>query len=73
MRVPFSDVFATNPDGSFSTRSQVQIGSAALSQGASFRPGALFSGVDITQYVGHDLEVEHVGGVVVVRGVLLSN
>lgn len=69
MRVTFDEVFQQNPNGSYSPRSTVKIGGVTMNPGVSFTPGVSFSGVDITQYVGRDLEVEkHSDGTIEVKG-----
>ncbi|MGH9824017.1 MAG: hypothetical protein ACREDR_12290 [Blastocatellia bacterium] len=66
VRVSFSQVFQTNPDGSISPRSRVRIGSAEFGPGASFRPGVAFSGVDIAAMAGRDLAITRDGDIVVI-------
>lgn len=70
MRVPFSDVFQDNGDGSYTPKVPVQIGGVSLGTGVSFRPGVSFSGIDIAQYAGHDLDVNYLDdGTAVINGV----
>lgn len=70
MRVPFSQVFSRNADGSCTPRGAVQIGGVTMGPGVSFTAGVSFSGVDIAQYAGHDLDVEQRGdGTMVIKGV----
>jgi hypothetical protein len=41
-----------------------------MGPGVSFTPGVSFSGVDIAQYAGHDLDVEQrADGTMVIKGV----
>lgn len=69
MRVRFSEVFNSNPDGSFSPRSAVRIGGVTMGTGVSFRRGVSFSGIDIATYAGRDLEVEQAAdGVIKIEG-----
>jgi hypothetical protein len=69
MRVPFSQVFSQNPDGTVTPRSQVTIGGVTMGPGVTFTRGVAFSGIDIASMAGRDLEVEYQGQVVVVKGV----
>ncbi len=41
------DDFQHNPDGSWSPRHQIQIGSIMMGSGVSFRPGVSFNGIDL--------------------------
>jgi len=58
MRVPFNEVFNDNGDGSYTPRGAVRIGGVTMGAGVAVRGGLSFSGVDIAQYAGKDLEVE---------------
>jgi len=69
MRVPFSQVFAQNPDGTVTPRTQVSVGGVTMGPGVTFTRGVVFSGIDIASMAGHDLDVEYQGQVVVVKGV----
>ena len=70
MRVSFDEVFQTNQDGSISPKATVKIGGTTMNPGVSFRPGVSFSGVDLAQYAGKDLEVEQQpDGTIVVESV----
>jgi hypothetical protein len=62
-------VFQTNPNGSVSPRTTVQIGGVTMGPGVAFTPGVSFSGVDIASLVGHDLEIHQSGNVTVITTV----
>ena len=69
MRVSFNEVFQNNNDGSYSPKGIVKIGGVTMSPGVSFRPGVLFSGVDIAIYAGRGLEVEkEPDGTIIIKG-----
>jgi translation elongation factor EF-1alpha len=68
MRVPFSDVFEINPNGSVSPRTRVRIGGVTMGSGVSFGRGAFFGGVELASYIEHDLEIEYEGDIVVIKG-----
>ncbi len=71
MRVLFSHVFKANEDGSYTPKHRVEIGGITMGSGKiRYKPGVLFSGVDIASYVGRDLEVDqHDDLTVEIRGV----
>lgn len=70
MRVSFDEVFETRPNGAITPRGTVRIGGVTMGPGVSFTRGVVFSGVDIANYEGHDLEVEQQDdGTVAINGV----
>jgi hypothetical protein len=72
MRVPFSHLFHTDPDGSITPRTSIQICGVTVGPGMSFPPRAPLNGVDltalITALIGHDLEIQQLGGAIIVVG-----
>jgi hypothetical protein len=69
MRVAFSEIFNDNGDGSYTPKGAIRVGAVTMGSGVAFRSGVQFSGVDIAQYVGKDLEiVTHPGGIVEITG-----
>jgi hypothetical protein len=68
MRVPFSQIFQANPDGSISPKRAVHINGMTMGPGVAFGGGVSFGGVDITALRGRDLEVEYHSDVVVIKG-----
>lgn len=69
MRVPFSQVFRVNPNGSVSPKTTVVFGGVTMGPGVSFGKGAFFGGVEITAHIGKDLEIEHKGGTVILKSI----
>ena len=67
MRYKFSDVFSVI-NGSISPKTQVQIGGVTMSPGVSFGGGVSFSGVDLSQHAGKDIEGDVQNGVLVIKG-----
>jgi hypothetical protein len=64
MRVPFSQIFSVNLDGSVSPKVPVAIGGITMGgPGVTFGRGAWFAGVEIAAHVGKDLEVVQDGEV----------
>ena len=66
-RVKFDDVFKRNTDGSYSTLYPVQINGDIIGSGASFPVGTPFGGVDVGAYAGHDIMIDTVNRVVIIR------
>jgi hypothetical protein len=58
MRIKFDDLFRAHPDGSYTLKAHVRFQGALLGPWLSFRPGVVFLGLDIAEYVGRELEVE---------------
>jgi len=44
-----------------------------MGPGVTFSKGVAFGGVDFTQFVGHDLEVETDGPILVIKGIYEKN
>lgn len=68
-RVTFESLFITHPDGTVEPRQQVRIGGVTIGPGILFTRGVGWGGIDITQFIGHDLEITTDGGVVVITGI----
>ena len=68
-RLKFWDLFQPNPDGTLQAIRRLKIGGFTIEPGQKIKHGVLFSGFDIFQYTGRDLEVEEVEGVEVITGV----
>lgn len=68
-RMPFASIFRINTDGSLVTNQSIRIGGVQLPQGSIIVRGTVFSGIDITQYNDHDLEVTTDNGVAVITGI----
>lgn len=54
----FDDVFERLPDNAVKPRRKIRVGGIIISPGMIFRRGASFGGVDFTQFLGNELEVE---------------
>jgi ABC-type glycerol-3-phosphate transport system substrate-binding protein len=68
-RMRYDQVFKRNTDGSFSALQPVQINGETVGSGLAFTRGTTFGGVDIATYEGHDLLVDTLKGVVIIRKV----
>ncbi|MDO9580570.1 MAG: hypothetical protein Q7J06_08390 [Bacteroidales bacterium] len=58
MRIPFSAIFIRHQDGSLEPLRRVRIGGVEFGPGVKLSGGVRFGGVDITKYIGRDLEIE---------------
>ena len=68
-RVTFNSLFKRNPDGSLEPTQTIRIGGVTMSPGVKFTKGVSFSGVDLAQYEGHDLEITMDNGTPVITGI----
>jgi len=57
-RVNFDSIFIRHPDGSLEPRQRIRVGGVTFGPGVRFTRGVAFAGIDFTQFIGHDLEVE---------------
>ncbi len=68
MRKHFSDLFS-NQNGVITPKVTIHINGVTMSPGVSFGGGVSFSGVDLTQFIGKDLEVDVQNNVHILKGV----
>jgi len=68
-RISFWKIFQINPDGTLQPIVRVSIGGFILEPGQKIQKGVAFSGFDLFQYTGRDLEVNKQGDVEVLTGV----
>jgi hypothetical protein len=68
-RVTFDSVFTKKRDGSLTPKQRIRVGGVELGPGVSFRKGVAFGGVDFTEFIQRDLEVETDGQIVVIKGI----
>ena len=54
----FWDLFQLNPDGSITPKEKIKVAGVVLDPNTNYSKGILFSGFDLFQYYGRDLEVE---------------
>ena len=57
-RVGFWNLFTLNPDGSIRPLKPIKIAGVVLDTNQSYPKGTLFSGWDIFQFLGRDLELD---------------
>ena len=70
MRMSFDELFQRNADGMISPRVPVHIGGVAMGPGVAIGGGESIDGVDLSQFVGRDFDVEvREDGVRMIEGV----
>ena len=67
-RKKFNEVFLRNPDGSLTPKITLRIGGVTFGPGVRFGPGVKFSGIDFFDYLGHDIAVVDVNGILEIKG-----
>ncbi len=71
MILPFSELFIKNADGSYSPTQQLDMGGVPMDTNIRFFPGVAYMGIDITQYVDKQLDVEKLhGGTIAIQRIL---
>ena len=68
-RVTFDSLFNRLPDGGLEPRQKIRIGGVVIAPGVHFSQGAIFGGIDLTQYLGHDFEIDVDDDVVVLKSI----
>jgi len=68
-RVTFDSVFRVNPDGTIEPKQTTRIGGVTISPGITFNKGVGVGGIDLTQFINHDLEITTDNGVIVITGI----
>jgi len=68
-RKTYWELFKVNPDGSVEPKVRVQIGGVQFGPGVRFGRGVAFGGIDLTMYIGHDLEIDEKDGVSTITGI----
>ncbi|MFK2295088.1 hypothetical protein ACIXMS_09670 [Bacteroides fragilis] len=67
MRKSFNELF-TVQNGTISPKVSIFINGITMTPGVSFSGGVSFGGVDLSQFVGKDLEVENHNGIYEIKG-----
>ena len=68
-RIKFDAIFSKFPDGSLEPKVKVRVGGIVITPGVRFMRGVAFGGIDFTQFVDHDLEIETEGDIFIVKGI----
>lgn len=69
MRITFNTVFIQHSDGSLEPRQRIRVGGIEFGPGVRFSRGVSFGGIDFTQFIGHDLEIETGGEILIIKGI----
>lgn len=64
----FYDVFLINPDGSLTPQRTIRIGGVTFGPGVRFGRGVKFSGIDFFDYLGQDIAVIDINGILEIKG-----
>lgn len=68
-KVTFDSLFLRNSDGSFSPRQIIRVGGVTMSPAVRFGTGISFGGIDFTQYIGRNFEIQIDNATMVVTGI----
>lgn len=68
-KLPFDAVFRMYEDGMIEPRQRIRVGGVTFGSGVRLGKGMVMGGVDFTQFIGHELEVETDQDVLVVKAV----
>lgn len=68
-RINFNQIFNTNTDGSIESRQRIRVGGIELGPGVRFGNGVSFGGIDFSQFIGNDFEVDIDGNLVIIKGI----
>jgi len=67
MRIPSSEVFKENPNGSLTVKRPIKIGGVQLNK-VTFAGGVKIAGISLIELKGKDLQVDEIDGVFVIKG-----
>lgn len=69
MRKNFYEIFNVNTDGSIASKEKtIRIGGVQFGPGARFK-NVSFSGVDLSKFIGRDLEVREENDIYIITGI----
>jgi hypothetical protein len=68
-RINFYQIFRVNTDGSIEPLRMVRIGGVQFGPGVRFGGGVSFGGINLSQYIGRDFQVEDKDGILIVTGI----
>lgn len=73
-RINFNQIFNRDETtGTISPRTTVRVGGVTFGPGVNFGPGVLFSGINLSEFVDNDFEVDIEGDVYIIRGIYTNN
>ncbi|KKU12796.1 MAG: hypothetical protein UX98_C0004G0005 [Parcubacteria group bacterium GW2011_GWA2_47_26] len=69
-RLNFNAIFAQHlDDNTLEPKQRIRVGGVEFGPGVKFSHGVAFGGVDFSQFIGRDLEVETHGDILVIKGI----
>ncbi len=69
-RINFNQIFNRNPQtGAITPRAMVRVGGVTFGTGVTFGAGVSFSGIDLSQFINNDFEVDVEGELFVIKGI----
>lgn len=68
-KLNFDVVFVQHEDGSLEPRQRIKVSGIVFGPGVKFSKGVSFGGIDFANFIGHDLEVETEGDILVIKGI----
>jgi hypothetical protein len=69
-KMHYDDIFKHNADGTISPKQILQINGEMVNTDTKIAAGAKYGGLDLSAYTGHDMLVDTLRGVVIIRQVL---
>lgn len=66
-RMHYEDLFRRNASGAITPMQPLQINGEMVSTAMKIAPGIKYGGIDVASYAGHDMLVDTLGGVVIIR------
>jgi len=68
-RLNFDSIFTHHQDGALEPRQRIRVGGVTFGTGVRFTRGVAVGGIDFTQFIGRDLEVETDGDILIIKGI----
>lgn len=70
-RLNFDSVFTVHDDGAVEPRQRIRVGGVTLGPGVRFTRGVSIGGIDFTQFIDRELEVEtdKDTGIIIITGI----
>lgn len=73
LRIPFSEVFRENADGSLTLLQTIKVNDAELNPTMTLNKGVVIGGVDFFQFKGFPIAAEQEGNILVIKGYFPPN
>lgn len=69
MRKKFWELFRVHPDGYIEPLRLISIAGVQFGPGIRFGKSVLFGGINLSEYIGHDFEIDEKDGVAVLKSI----